>query len=160
MNEFQNRALEERDYLAYVRGGDTRTRLNAVRQLRDETDGIMASAMRLCKVFEIVEDDEGLVFAQHVLSYASHAEDRAKKQLHAHKLRLNEELSVCISFPRDRDGNPLAWPDPHQPEWYLDAWNGVYDSLASALAESRDWVANEAERTLAFGEPMKVSDEA
>lgn len=58
---------------------------------------------------------------------------------------------VPTEFPTDCDGNPLAWPDPNQPTWYVDAWNGIYDSREFALAESRDWVATEDERRLAFG---------
>ena len=58
-----------------------------------------------------------------------------------------------LHFPLDKDGNPLAWPDPDAPAWYVDAWNGIYDSRAFALAESKDWgTATEDERVLAFGE--------
>lgn len=55
-------------------------------------------------------------------------------------------------FPIDSDGQPLAWPDPNQPGRYIDAWNGIYDSRESALAESEYWIASENERQLAHGE--------
>ena len=70
------------------------------------------------------------------------------------------ERAVGREFPLDSYGRPLAWPDPHQPGWYIDAWNGVYGSRDEALSESRDWVATEAERVLAYGEPMQPSEDA
>ena len=61
-------------------------------------------------------------------------------------------------FPTDREGKPLAWPDPDQPDWYVDAWNGIYESRDFALAESRFWTRDESERTLEYGEPPKEGD--
>jgi hypothetical protein len=63
-----------------------------------------------------------------------------------------------MDFPLDTNGNPLAWPDPDFPNWWIDAWNGIYDSRESALAESRDWVATEHDRVLSYGE--RLIDEA
>lgn len=62
------------------------------------------------------------------------------------------EQPVPTEFPLDSDGRPLAWPAPDSPTWYIDAWNGIYDSREFALSESRDWTATEAERVLAYGE--------
>lgn len=88
---FPNNAMEEREYLASVRDGDTQRRLSAVRQLRDETDVIRSCATRLRKVFEILGDDEGMVAAQHIGSYVSVAVDRQQEQLFQHKQRLSDE---------------------------------------------------------------------
>ena len=68
-------------------------------------------------------------------------------------------MATQTEFPTDSAGLPLAWPDPGQPNWYVDAWNGIYDSREFALAESRDWVATEAERTLAYGEAPRHDDD-
>jgi hypothetical protein len=62
-------------------------------------------------------------------------------------------------FPIDREGKPLAWPCPTQPEWYVDAWNGIYDSREDALRESVFWTAEEADRTLSYGEDIVSEDE-
>lgn len=67
-------------------------------------------------------------------------------------------MDAPTEFPTDSAGLPLAWPDPNQPEWYIDAWNGIYDSRESALAEVPFWVALESERTLAHGETAKYDD--
>jgi hypothetical protein len=61
-------------------------------------------------------------------------------------------VSAPAQFPLDSDGKPLAWPDPAQPDWYIDAWNGIYDSRDFALCEAQYWVATEADRILAYGE--------
>ena len=62
-------------------------------------------------------------------------------------------------FPADRAGQPLAWPDPHHPDWYIDAWNGTYPSKRAALDQVRHWTATEAQRVLAHGESPIDEDE-
>jgi hypothetical protein len=79
---------DEYGYLRTVQAGGTHERLQAARQLQDELDTIRASAKRLRKVFEILEDDEGIVAAQHIGSYASIAEDRQRHQVREHVARL------------------------------------------------------------------------
>lgn len=66
---------------------------------------------------------------------------------------------VDPEFPLDSDGKPLAWPDPATAGWYVDAWNGLYPTRDAAIAESKDWTADESTRVLSFGEPAVSSGE-
>jgi hypothetical protein len=63
-------------------------------------------------------------------------------------------------FPVDGAGNPLCWPDPEQPDWYVDAWNGIYPSREFALRETQYWTAKEEDRILSFGEGIVDECEA
>jgi hypothetical protein len=48
------------------------------------------------------------------------------------------------------------WPDPHQPGWWIDAWNGIYNDLEMALQDAAGGVGRP--WTLRHGEG--VVDEA
>lgn len=93
--------MDESRYLETVREGDTRTRLNAVRQLKDELDGVTLSTLRCSRVFEIVEDEDGLEVAGEILALAARLDRLVSLQLHAHKTRLSVELR-CEHSPDAR----------------------------------------------------------
>jgi len=55
------------------------------------------------------------------------------------------------------------WPDPKNPGWFIDAWNGIYDSLEEALQEAvdGDWTNNDpGPWILQKGESIITTDEA
>lgn len=68
-------------------------------------------------------------------------------------------LSVVETFPWDKYDLPLAWPDPNQDGWYIDAWNGFYESREDALREALYWTADEATRHLKYGEGVKSMED-
>lgn len=84
-------ADSERDYLDEVRRGDTSRKLGAVRQLQDELEAIRMSARRLAKVFEIVEDNEGVKAANYILRYTTIAESCQSLAKHELKVQLMDE---------------------------------------------------------------------
>jgi hypothetical protein len=46
-----------------------------------------------------------------------------------------------MSVPEIPSGTPhYIWPDPNQPGWWVDAWNGIYDNLDLALEDAANGV--------------------
>lgn len=62
-------------------------------------------------------------------------------------------------IPIDTEGKPLAWPDPHQPTAFVDAWNGWYPDRAFLDRDLPHWTAPESERVLAHGEGLRSQDD-
>lgn len=63
----------------------------------------------------------------------------------------------AVAIPLDRDGLPLAWQDPAG-DGYVDAWNGAYSTLDELMATIPDWIADESERRLAYGDALVTDD--
>ena len=65
-----------------------------------------------------------------------------------------------MSVPEEHPIPDYLWPDPHNPGWWVDAWNGSYDNLTLALEDTANAGASNQPRILRRGEGIISEDKA